>query len=86
MKKLEFLNEIYEAERIVKSANSVIGYIGDTEVFAMRGISDFSDYNLLEGATYDAPHVNPSLAELIQKDLDNKEAIVSLLELSLGGL
>jgi hypothetical protein len=53
MKQLKYNNETYEAERIVKTSDSIIGYNGDNEVFSMRGISDFSGFELLDGAEWD---------------------------------
>lgn len=48
MKKLIFNGEEYEAERIVKTNTDIIGYNGNQEVFAFRGISDFSQFTLVE--------------------------------------
>lgn len=46
MKTLMFAGEPYTAERITKTADSITGYIGTDEVFAFRGISDFSGFEL----------------------------------------
>ncbi|MGM1048657.1 MAG: hypothetical protein ACQEXX_21295 [Bacillota bacterium] len=46
MKKLTYLKEIYEAERIVKTDTNIIGYNGKNEIFAFRGISDFSGFGV----------------------------------------
>lgn len=43
----------YEAERIVLTDNNIIGYNGNTEIFAFSGISDFSQFQLAEGETFD---------------------------------
>lgn len=53
MKQLTFNGEIYEAERIVKQADSIIGYNGNDEVFSFKGISDFSQFQLGLGQVYD---------------------------------
>lgn len=53
MKNLTFNNEIYQAKRIVKTDSDIIGYNGNTEVFAFRGISDFSQFALDEGQEWD---------------------------------
>lgn len=53
MKKLEAFGEGFEAERIVKTADSIIGYNGQAEVFAFRGITDFSLF-VIDGE-YDQP-------------------------------
>lgn len=70
MKKLKYNGETYEAERIVKTSDSITGYIGDTEVFSMRGISDFSGYELLDGAEWDTPS---------QTDMDAVKSDLSLM-------
>lgn len=44
MKKLTFLDSVYEAERIVKTDTDIIGYNGKNEIFSFRGISDFSAF------------------------------------------
>jgi hypothetical protein len=42
------------AETIVKTDTDIIGYDADgTEVFAFRGISDFSQFTLAEGQVFD---------------------------------
>ncbi|UNK17639.1 hypothetical protein MNQ98_24790 [Paenibacillus sp. N3/727] len=46
MRKLSFNQDIYEAERIVKTDTDIIGYNGKNEIFAFRGISDFSIFEL----------------------------------------
>lgn len=67
MKQLKFMDETYEAERIVKTSDSIIGYIGDNEVFSMRGISDFSGFELLDGAEWDMP--TPTQIDEVKSDL-----------------
>lgn len=46
MNKVIVFNKEYVAERIVKTTNSIIGYNGEREVFAFRGISDFSLFQI----------------------------------------
>ncbi|MEC1744101.1 DUF4376 domain-containing protein [Schinkia azotoformans] len=46
MKKLLVNGEEFEAEQIVQNHDSIVGYNGQTEVFAFRGISDFSQFKL----------------------------------------
>lgn len=67
MKQLKVNDKIYEAERIIKTSDSITGYINDVEVFSMRGISDFSGLELLDGAEWDTPTLNQN--EQIIKDL-----------------
>jgi len=53
MKKLYTDNEIYQAEKIVKTNDSIIGYNGNQKVFAFKGINDFSKFQLDEGQEWD---------------------------------
>lgn len=45
-KTLIFNTEIFEAERVVKTDDAVIGYNGDNEIFSFRGVSEFSKFIL----------------------------------------
>jgi 3-dehydroquinate dehydratase len=76
MKNLIVNGEIYEAEKIVKTQNSIIGYIEDKAIFAFRGIHDFSQFQLEEGQTWDIDDKATELAYLL--DLDYR---LSMLEL-----
>lgn len=80
MKRLKYLEEIYEAEHIVKTSDSIIGYIGDNEVFAMRGISDFSGYELLDGAEWDTSIQEPTIEELQAENTALKLALAEMAE------
>lgn len=53
MKQLIAFEEKFEAQRIVKTGDSIIGYVDQTEVFAFRGISDFSGFEI--DGEYDEP-------------------------------
>ena len=47
MKKLTVNNEIFEAEKIIKTDKNIIGYdINDNEIFSFKGISDFTGFVL----------------------------------------
>lgn len=46
MKKIVFAAKIYEAEKIIKTDASIIGYNGEIEVFSFKGISDFTGFQL----------------------------------------
>lgn len=70
MKTLTVSGETYEAERIVKTTNSIIGYNGETEVFAFRGINDFNAFELEEGKEWDTdPYTDIQLALVELADL-----------------
>lgn len=70
MKRLIFLNETFEAEKIVKTNDSVIGYNGQNEVFAFRGVSDFSLFKLAEGQEFDTSEISDKerIAQLEQEN------------------
>lgn len=76
MKRLFVNSEVYEAERIVKTKDSVIGYNGNIMVFAFRGIKDWSQYQLADGQEWDMDEQAAEATFLL--DLDFR---VSLLEL-----
>lgn len=62
MKRLEVFGEIYEAEKITATENTIVGSMNDGHVvFSFVGIKKPSDFVLLDGATYDQP-VADSLA------------------------
>lgn len=49
MKTLIINNEQFQAERIVKTDTDIVGYNGSQEVFAFRGVTDFTQFALAEG-------------------------------------
>ncbi|KYG91497.1 hypothetical protein A0U40_00685 [[Bacillus] sp. KCTC 13219] len=53
MKILYFQEETYEAERIVKNADSIVGYVSNNVVFEFRGILDFEGFTLADGQAFD---------------------------------
>ena len=48
MKKLFFLGEEYTAEKIIKRENSIIGIDNGEQSFEFNGISDFTQYEVLD--------------------------------------
>ena len=47
MKKLTINNETLEAERVIKTDSSIIGYdINNNEIFSFKGVSDFTGFVL----------------------------------------
>jgi len=75
MKTLTVGGEEYQAERIVKTDTGIIGYNGNTEVFVFRGISDFTQFQLASGETFDT---DPE-TEKEQRITDLELAIASIL-------
>lgn len=78
--KHDTLGEVFEAELIVKTSDSITGYNGDTEVFSMRGISDFSGYELLDGAEWDTPIQSPTIEDLQAENTSLKLALAEMAE------
>jgi len=64
MKTLYFDGEEYQAEKFIKTEDSIIGVGGDAPKF--RGISDFSQFQLAEGQDWDKDEI----AELKQQVAD----------------
>jgi hypothetical protein len=55
MKTLIFSDEQFDAERIVKTADSITGYDATgNQLFAFRGITDFTGFTLGAGEEWDA--------------------------------
>lgn len=79
MKTLFFNNEKYEAEKIIKTKDSILGYIGNSLVFSFRGINDWSQFQIKEGQEWDIDEEAAEAAFLL--DLDYR---LSLLELGVS--
>lgn len=79
MKILKFGNEKYEAEKIIKKENSIVGYIGNSIVFEFRGISDWELFSIENGNFDPDPEEEKEAIiagltyELVEKDLHIQE-------------
>lgn len=81
MKTLYFADQTYQAEEIVKTKDSIIGYVNGVEVFSLRGISDFSRFTLDEGQVFDKPKltdVENLRLELARSNTQMMEHIIAL--------
>lgn len=81
MKTLHYANETFQAEEIVKTKDSIIGYTDGNEVFSLRGISDFSHFTLDEGQVFDKPKltdVENLRLELARSNTQMMEHIIAL--------
>gem|GEM_PF-1997494 len=81
MKTLYFADQTYQAEEIVKTKDSIIGYVNGNEVFSIRGISDFSHFTLDEGQVFDKPKltdVENLRLELARSNTQMMEHIIAL--------
>lgn len=78
MKRLYFLNEIYEAEKIIKKGDSIIGYNGDSEDFTFKGITNWSLFSIEGGFDPDPEQ------EKEQHIADIEAAIAALLGGAIG--
>ena len=83
MKTLKFNQAEYKAEKIIKTENSIIGQdLQGNEVFAFRGIEDFSLFELEDGQSFDIDE-----KELLKQELTKTNAMVlELTEIILGGM
>lgn len=63
MKTLNFNNKMFQADKIIKTSIDITGQDSNgKELFAFRGISDFTLFKLEEGQSFDKPQ--PSIADL----------------------
>lgn len=69
MKQLTFDDKTFEAEKIVKYPDAIIGTSGGSEVFAFKGIADFTAFQLKSGQTFDdAPTSEDQRFEKLEAD------------------
>lgn len=69
MKTLHFNDEIFTAEKIIKSSTDIMGYdIPGNIIFSFNGISDFTKFVLEDEQTFDAER--PNVQELQQQIFD----------------
>lgn len=70
IKTLKFCGKDFQAEKITKQDNNIIGQDNNgNETFAFRGISDFSQFTLEEGQTFDTEQPTPE--ETLSKEVAN---------------
>ena len=84
MKTLVFNNQEFEADKIIKNSDSIIGKdIDDNEIFSFKGIKDFSLFTLKDGEEFD---IEESLIDkLILDNIKMQTQIDNLIQASLGG-
>lgn len=92
MKKINALGKVYQAERIVKTSDSITGYNGNTPVWTFRGIKDWSQFQLEEGQEWDLPQqlqqdlvIAEAYESLYNEILTNSLAIAEIYEMIIGG-
>lgn len=76
MKTMNFNGEQYQAEKIIKTSDSIVGYNGNSEVFAFRVVNDFSLFVLEEGQEWDVDEKVAEASYLL--DLDFRLAMLEL--------
>ncbi|NRT72683.1 hypothetical protein [Clostridium beijerinckii] len=67
MKKLNFNNETFEADKIIRFNNNIIGQDANrNELFAFKGISDFTGFAIINEDGTDAgyDYTEPSISDL----------------------
>lgn len=73
MKKIIINGEEFKAEKIIKTENDIIGQdTNGNEIFAFRGISDFTGFTIEEGQTFDTE--DPSEQEILNAQLLKENA------------
>ena len=86
MKKLKFNQEEYKAEKIIKTENSIIEQdLQGSEVFAFRGVSDFSLFALEDGQVFDLGEIEILQAELLEQEKTMEELMFNVIPDILGG-
>ncbi|MCO7128186.1 hypothetical protein NIE88_20800 [Sporolactobacillus shoreicorticis] len=81
MKTLTFMDEQYQAEKIIKTDSEVIGLNGSTVVFAFHGITDFSKFTLADGQEFDAEPATAEqqqIAQILLEQTKMKQDIAAL--------
>lgn len=90
MKNLLFNGQIFEVENVVKTDDAIVGYIGNTEAFAFRGISDFTQFQLKDenGIVIDFPPQPPTEIDKLRLEIaqSNTELFEMMLMLSGGAV
>ena len=84
MKTLIFNKEEFEAEKIIKTSDSIVGKdINDKEVFSFKGIKDFSLFELKDGQEYDTEITEEQqlLSSVILENAEIKEQLKEQQEL-----
>ena len=72
MKTLIFNKQEFKADKIIKTETDIMGEDSTgNEVFAFRGISDFSGFTLEDGQTFDTELSIEERMSLMQKAIDN---------------
>lgn len=70
MKTLNFNNEQYKAEKIIKTETDIVGQDANgNELFAFRGINDFTGFALEEGQIFDVEQLTQE--KILSKELAN---------------
>lgn len=76
MKRLIIDSEIFEAEKIIKAETSIIGYVNNKEVFAFRGVNDFTQFQLEESQEWDIAEEELQLEHNV--DLDYRLSLIEM--------
>ncbi|MDE0581563.1 hypothetical protein ON064_00675 [Planococcus sp. A6] len=84
MKRMKLFDEIYTAERICKTDETVTGHIGSGTVFKFVDVQNLSLFELLDGAEWDAPE-DDELEQFKKRQAASEKAILSLMDMSLMG-
>ena len=79
MKTLSFDGKTFSAEKIFKEPNAVVGYDRNHEVFAFRGITDFSAFTLLDNQDFDLGEIEQLRLEIARSNAQIFEIMISML-------
>ena len=83
MKTLLAFGERLSADKIVKTADTVVGYMGNNEAFTFRGVRDFTRFALEDDAEWDL--AEPSIGQLDVRQTETESVVLALMDISMGG-
>ena len=84
MKTLTAFGDTLEAEKIVKTETSILGYVQGKEVFSFQGIRDFTKFTLSDGEEWDEAELQVT-EQLDERQTETEGAVLGLMNLMLGG-
>ena len=84
MKRMKLFDEIYTAERICQTEETVTGHIGSATVFEFKDVKNLNLFQLLDDAEWDSSETN-QIEQLKNRQEVSEKAILSIMDMSLMG-
>lgn len=84
MKTLLAFGERLSADKIVKTADTIVGYSAKgNEVFAFRGVRDFTLFTLEDGVAWDLAET--TIGQLDERQTETEGAVLALMDVTMMG-